>query len=138
MQETMLVVEDEADMVDLLRYQLSKAGFGVLIARDGLTGLELARKNRPDLIILDILLPQMDGFAVCKALKNTAETASPPVLILTARGETSERVKGLELGADDYLVKPFSMRELILRIQSLLQRSRSPSRQEVLEVGALR
>jgi DNA-binding response OmpR family regulator len=134
MQETMLVVEDEADMVDLLRYQLSKAGFGVLIARDGLTGLELARKNRPDLIILDILLPQMDGFAVCKALKNTAETASPPVLILTARGETSERVKGLELGADDYLVKPFSMRELILRIQALLRRSR----QEVLEVGALR
>ena len=73
----------------------------------------MARKNRPDLIILDILLPHMDGFAVCKALKNTTETASPPILILTARGETSERVEGLELGADDYVVKPMSMRELV-------------------------
>jgi two-component system, OmpR family, phosphate regulon response regulator PhoB len=138
MQDTVLVVEDEADMVDLLRNHLSKAGFGVLIARDGLTRLEMARKNRPDLIILNILLPHMDGFAVCKALKNTAETASPPILILTARGETSERVKGVELGADDYLVKPFSMREVSLRIQALLRRSRSGPRQEVLEVGALR
>ena len=76
MQDTVLVVEDEADMVDLLRYHLSKVGFGVLIARDGLTGLEIARKNRPDVVLLDLLLPHMDGYAVCRALKNTAETAS--------------------------------------------------------------
>jgi two-component system phosphate regulon response regulator PhoB len=138
MQDTVLVIEDEADMVDLLRYNLSKAGFGVLIARDGLTGLEIARKNLPDVVILDILLPHMDGYVVCKTLKNTTETASLPILILTARVETGERVKGLELGADDYLVKPFSMRELILRIQALLRRLRSGPRQEVLEVGAFR
>jgi two-component system phosphate regulon response regulator PhoB len=136
MQDTVLVVEDEADMVNLLRYHLSKAGFGVLIARDGLTGLEIARKNRPDVVILDILLPQMDGFAVCKALKNAAETACLPIIILTARGETSERIKGLEFGADDYLVKPFSLRELILRTQTLLRRLRSGPHEEVLEVGA--
>jgi DNA-binding response OmpR family regulator len=138
MQDTVLVVEDEADMVDLLRYHLSKASFGVLIARDGLTGLEIARKNRPDVIILDILLPHMDGFAVCKTLKNTADTASLPILILTAKGEPSERVKGLELGADDYLVTPFSLHELILRIQALLRRLRSGPREELLEVGAFR
>jgi DNA-binding response OmpR family regulator len=138
MQYSVLVVEDEADMVDLLRYHLGKAGFGALIAKDGLTGLEMARKNGPDVVLLDILLPQMDGYAVCKVLKNTAETASLPIVMLTAKGEPSERIKGLELGADDYLVKPFSLRELILRIQALLRRSRSDPQEEVLEVGAFR
>jgi DNA-binding response OmpR family regulator len=138
MQDTVLIVEDESAMADLLRYRLSKAGFGVLIARDGLTGLEMARKNGPDVVLLDILLPQMDGYAVCKVLKNTAETASLPIVMLTAKGEPSERIKGLELGADDYLVKPFSLRELILRIQALLRRSRSDPEEEVLEVGAFR
>ena len=106
MEDTVLVVEDEADMVDLLRYNLRKAGFRVLIASDGLSGLEIAQRNRPDVIILDLLLPHMDGYAVCRALKKTSETASLPVLILTARGELNDRIKGLESGADDYVTKP--------------------------------
>jgi DNA-binding response OmpR family regulator len=125
MQETVLVVEDEADMVDLLRYNLVRVGFGVLVARDGLKGLQIARQNRPSLIILDLLLPQMDGFAVCKILKNDSDTSVLPILILTARGESSERRKGLEMGADDYMTKPFRPYELILRVQSLLRRSSS-------------
>jgi DNA-binding response OmpR family regulator len=133
MQDTVLVVEDEADMVDLLRYNLSKAGFCVLIAGDGITALEIARKNRPDVVILDLLLPHMDGYAVCKALKNNSETAALPIVILTARGEPNDRIKGLEIGADDYLTKPFNLRELILRVRALLRRSRSSARDEVLE-----
>jgi DNA-binding response OmpR family regulator len=84
MQDTVFGVEDETDMVDLLRCNLGKAGFGVLIAGDGLTGIEIARQNRPDVIILDFLLPHMDGYAVCKALKNISETAALPIVILTA------------------------------------------------------
>ena len=87
MEDTVLIVEDDADVVDLLRYNLSKAGFGVLIARDGLKGLEIARKDRPDLVVLDLRLPQMDGYAVCKALKNDSDTAALPIVILTARAE---------------------------------------------------
>ena len=136
MQDTVLVVEDEADMVDLLRYNLSKAGFGVLIARDGTTGLEIVQKNRPDVVILDLLLPHLDGYAVCKALKNNSETAALPIIILTARGEPNDRIKGLEIGADDYLTKPFNLRELILRVRALLRRSRSSARGEVIEVDA--
>jgi two-component system, OmpR family, alkaline phosphatase synthesis response regulator PhoP len=113
-----LVIEDEADMMNLLRYNLSKAGFGVLIARDGLTGLELARKNRPDVVILDLLLPQMDGYAVCKAIRNNPATVALPIVILTAKAEPGERIKGLEIGADDYVTKPFNLRELILRVRS--------------------
>ena len=124
MQDTVLVIEDEADMMNLLRYNLSKADFGVLTARDGLTGLELARKNRPDVIILDLLLPQMDGYAVCKAIRNNPATVALPIVILTAKAEPNERIHGLELGADDYVTKPFNPRELVLRVQALLRRSR--------------
>jgi DNA-binding response OmpR family regulator len=136
MADTVLVVEDEADVVDLLRYNLTKAGFSVLIARDGLKGLEIARKNRPDIVVLDLMLPGMDGYCVCKELRKDSDTEALPILMLTARAELSERVHGLEIGADDYVTKPFSPRELILRIQALLRRSRSKSRAEVLEVDA--
>jgi CheY-like chemotaxis protein len=129
-----LIVEDDADVVDLLRYNLSKAGFGVLIARDGLKGLEIARKDRPDLVVLDLRIPQMDGYAVFKALKNDSDTAALPIVILTARAEPRERVHGLEIGADDYMTKPFSPRELVLRVQALLRRSRSGAQNDVLEV----
>jgi DNA-binding response OmpR family regulator len=135
MQDTVLIVEDEADVADLLRYNLTKAGFGVLIASDGLKGLEIARKNRPDLILLDLRLPEMDGYAVCKALKSNSDTEALPIVILTARAEPSERVHGLELGADDYVTKPFSPRELVLRVQALLRRSRSSAQNHVLEVA---
>ena len=134
MEDTVLIVEDDADVVDLLRYNLSKAGFGVLIARDGLKGLEIARKDRPDLVVLDLRLPQMDGYAVCKALKNDSDTTSLPIVILTARAEPGERVHGLEIGADDYMTKPFSPRELVLRVKALLRRSRSGAQNDVLEV----
>jgi len=134
MADTVLIVEDEADVVDLLRYNLSKAGFSVLIAKDGLQGLEMARKNRPDIIVLDIMLPGMDGYAVCKALKKDPVTESLPIVMLTAKSELSERVHGLEIGADDYVTKPFSPRELVLRVQALLRRLRTSNQGDALEV----
>jgi two-component system, OmpR family, phosphate regulon response regulator PhoB len=135
MQDTILVVEDEADVAELLRYNLNKAGFGVLIAADGLKGLEIARTRRPDVIVLDLRLPEMDGYAVCKALKSDSDTQELPIVILTARAEAGERIHGLEIGADDYMTKPFSPRELVLRVQALLRRTRPDARQLVLEVG---
>ena len=135
MRDTVLLVEDETDVVDLLRYNLSKAGFSVLVAYDGLAGLRMARESRPEILVLDLMLPGMDGHAVCKALKNDPETELLPIVMLTARGEASERIHGLEIGADDYVTKPFSPRELVLRIQALLRRSRSRVPSEVLEVG---
>jgi two-component system, OmpR family, phosphate regulon response regulator PhoB len=136
MQDTVLVVEDESDVVDLLRYNLNRAGFGVLIANDGLQGLEMARKNRPDIIVLDLMLPEMNGHAVCKALKGDIDTEQMPILMLTAKGEPEERVNGFELGADDYVTKPFSPRELVLRVQALLRRVRASTRNDVIEVDA--
>lgn len=133
MGDTVLVVEDEADVMDLLRYNLNKSGFDVLIATSGLEGLEKASQHRPDLILLDIMLPGMNGYEVCKKLRNTAETASIAIVMLTAKGETLERVKGLELGVDDYVTKPFSPRELILRIQAVLRRVRASAKNEILE-----
>jgi DNA-binding response OmpR family regulator len=135
MPDTVLLVEDESDVIDLLRYNLNKAGFSVLIAEDGLVGLEMARKNRPEIIVLDLMLPGMDGYSVCRALKKDPDTELLPVLMLTARGEPSERVRGLEIGADDYVTKPFSPRELVLRIQALLRRTRPKVPGEVIEVG---
>lgn len=134
MEETVLVVEDERDVVDLLRYNLNKAGFAVLIATDGLKGLEMARQNRPDVIILDLMLPGMNGHAVCKALKGDPDTESLPIIMLTAKGEPGERVQGLEMGADDYVTKPFSTKELVLRVKALMRRTKSGRGGEVLEV----
>jgi DNA-binding response OmpR family regulator len=135
MQPTVLVVEDEADVVDLLRYNLNRAGFDVLIARDGWEGLEQARRHRPDVIVLDLMMPKLDGYEVCRQLKADEELAETPVLMLTAKGETSERVKGLELGADDYVSKPFSPRELVLRVQALQRRAQASARPEEMEIG---
>ncbi len=134
MEDTVLIVEDEADVVDLLRYNLNKAGFSVLIANDGIQGLEMAKANRPDVIVLDLMLPGLDGKSVCKSLKKDPETESIPVLMLTAKSDTADRVQGLEIGADDYVTKPFSPRELVLRVQGLLRRSRSSNRPEIIEV----
>jgi len=134
MEDTVLVIEDETDVVDLLRYNLNKAGFSVLIANDGLQGLEMARKNRPDVTILDLMLPGMNGHAVCKALKGDPGTESLPIIMLTAKGEPGERIQGLEMGADDYVTKPFSTKELILRVKALLRRVQANRGGEVLEV----
>ena len=125
MPETILVIEDEEDVADLIRYHLKKAKLKVLASGDGAEGLQLAVEERPDAIILDIMLPRLNGFEVTKKLRADARTAAIPLLILSAKGETDSRIKGLELGADDYLPKPFSPRELVLRIEALLRRKKA-------------
>ncbi|TSA37602.1 MAG: response regulator [Verrucomicrobiaceae bacterium] len=137
MQDTVLVVEDEADVVDLLRYNLERADFEVQIAMTGDLGLAMAREKRPDLIVLDLMLPGMNGHEVCRALKGDPNTEIIPIVMLTAKGEPNERVKGLELGADDYVTKPFSPRELVLRVQALLKRHRLVPRTEIVEVAGI-
>ncbi len=130
-------MEDEADVVDLLRYNLERADFEVLIAMTGDQGLAMAREKRPDLIVLDLMLPGMNGHEVCRALKGDPNTELIPILMLTAKGEQKDRVKGLELGADDYVAKPFSPRELVLRVQALLKRHRIVPRTEIVEVAGI-
>ena len=126
MSVTILVIEDEEDVLDLIRYHLKKAKLRVLVAVDGVEGVRLATGERPDAIVLDIMLPRLNGFEVAKKLKADPRTAGIPILILSAKGEQDSRIKGLELGADDYLAKPFSTRELVLRVQALLRRNRPP------------
>ena len=118
-----LVVDDDPDIIEILEYNLRKSGFSVVTAADGPTALQKAREALPSLIVLDLLLPGLEGTDVCRILKQDKHTRSIPVLMLTARGEEIDRVVGLELGADDYVVKPFSPRELILRIKAILRRS---------------
>jgi DNA-binding response OmpR family regulator len=124
LRDSVLVVDDEPDVVDLIRYHLRSAGFEVLTALSGPAGLIKATESRPDAIVLDLMLPQMSGIEVCRALKKNQQTANIPILILSAKGEASERIAGLEAGVDDYTTKPFSSRELVLRIQNLLKRLR--------------
>ena len=119
--KTVLIVEDEKNIVDILRFNLQREGFGTLEAYDGEVGLELARSARPDLILLDVMLPKMIGFDVCKALRESGDNV--PVIILTAREEEADKVLGLEIGADDYITKPFSMRELIARVRANIRRT---------------
>jgi len=117
-----LAVDDEADILKLLEYNLKKTGFSVLQAKDGPEAIEMAGGKRPDLILLDVMLPNMEGTEVLRRLKANAKTANIPVIMLTAKGEEIDRVVGLELGAEDYITKPFSPRELILRIRAVLKR----------------
>lgn len=121
MDEKILIVEDEQTLLETLAYNMKRQGYEVKTASDGNTALDLARKEHPDLIILDIMLPGMDGFEVCRILRQEMAT---PILMLTARDDEIDRVVGLEVGADDYLTKPFSMRELMARIKALLRRVR--------------
>jgi len=122
-QSTILVVDDEPAIVDALRYNLEKARYRVLVARDGERALELALQVAPDLVVLDIMLPGMDGLEVCRRLRGSGQI---PIIMLTAKDGEVDRVVGLELGADDYVVKPFSMRELMARVKAVLRRSQSP------------
>ena len=117
-----LVIEDEKDLAELLVFNLEKEGFRMLCAYDGVTGLEKAQREEPDLIVLDLMLPGLMGTEVCKELRKEPRTARIPVLMLTAKGEEIDRVVGFEVGADDYIVKPFSMRELLLRIRAIIRR----------------
>jgi DNA-binding response OmpR family regulator len=116
-----LVVEDEPTLVDTLEYSLARQGYEVSIATDGIKALEVARRVQPDLIVLDIMLPNLDGYEVCRILR---QETSAPIIMLTARADEVDKVVGLEVGADDYLTKPFSMRELIARVKALLRRVR--------------
>lgn len=134
-----LIVDDEHDVVDLLRYNLTQAGYRVSECFDGLAALELARRSRPDLIVLDLMLPQMDGLTVFENLRRDDVTARIPVIMLTAKTSQTDREKGLETGADDYLGKPFSPKELVLRVRSVLRRSDFlPTQQDYLEVDQFR
>jgi len=117
-----LVVDDEPDTVELIEYNLRNAGFEVLIAYNGQEALQRARREQPDLIVLDLMLPEIDGLDVCKALRRDPMTADIPILMCTARASETDRIVGLEIGADDYVTKPFSPRELVLRIKNLLKR----------------
>ncbi|MDD3346936.1 response regulator [Oscillibacter sp.] len=120
-QKTVLIVEDEKNIVDILRFNLQREGYQTCEAYDGTDGLEKARARRPDLILLDVMLPQMNGFDVCRALRQEGDNV--PVIILTAREEETDKVLGLEIGADDYITKPFSMRELIARVGANIRRT---------------
>jgi len=137
--ESILIVEDDVDIQQLLAFNFETAGYETLAASDGREGLDKARRHTPSLVLLDLMLPGMDGFEVCKSLKRDADTARIPVIMLTARGEEVDRIVGLELGADDYVVKPFSFRELLLRVKAVLRRLSpdAPAARAVLERDGL-
>ena len=126
MAKTILVVEDERNIVDILTFNLRREGYDTLEALDGAAGLRLALERDPDLILLDLMLPKMDGFQVCRTLREQGRAT--PIIMLTAREEETDKVLGLELGADDYITKPFSMRELLARVKSNIRRSEMLSR----------
>jgi two-component system phosphate regulon response regulator PhoB len=133
-----LIVEDEKDIVDLVEYHLTHAGFSVISALDGSSGLEEARRKHPALVILDLMLPGMDGKDVCRSLKSNPLTGRIPVLMLTARAEEVDRIIGFELGADDYVTKPFSPRELVLRVRAILRRRETDrENQKVIQIEDL-
>jgi DNA-binding response OmpR family regulator len=120
-----LIVDDEPAVTDLLAYNLRKSGYDLLVAADGREALRLAKQGNPDLILLDLMIPEIDGLDVCRELR---KTRAVPIIMITARGEEIDRVVGLELGADDYVAKPFSVRELLARIKAVLRRSTSPDK----------
>src|SRR6187549_4175058 len=134
-----LVIEDEQDVIDLLTLNLQKAGgFTISTATDGAVGLRKAREESPALIILDLMLPKMPGLEVCKVLKNDPATKHIPIIMLTAKAEEIDRIVGLEFGADDYVTKPFSPRELVLRVNAILRRGKGEAGEEKrLSIGEI-
>ncbi len=137
MKPLLLVVEDEETLVNRLRYNLEKEGYRVAIAENGEDALLLAREETPDLILLDWMLPLLSGIEVCRRLRRARETRNVPILMLTAKGEEENKVRGLDTGADDYMTKPFSPSELAARIRALLRRARPALSEEKLEAGDL-
>ena len=138
MKETILIVEDEKDIVKMLEYNLKKEGYKILVAHDGEDALDMANTKLPDLILLDLMLPGVDGLEVCKELKAERKTSAIPVIMLTAKAQESDKVIGLELGADDYVTKPFSPRELLARIKAVLRRVKENDKlPEILKIGDL-
>ncbi len=133
-----LVVDDEPDLLELVRFNLAQAGFEVETAETGEEGITLARGHRPDLMVLDVMLPDLSGTEVCRRIRSDAELAGLPILMLTAKSEEVDRIVGFELGVDDYVTKPFSPRELTLRVQAILRRSRNePAQANVMRQGSI-
>ena len=132
-----LVVDDEKDITALVAYHLEREGFHVLQAHDGLQALELVKRERPHLLVLDLMLPHLSGLDVCRRLRKEPDTARLPILMLTAKAEETDKVLGLELGGDDYLTKPFGPRELVARVKALIRRSEETQEDEVFKVGSL-
>ena len=120
----MLVVEDEADVAEMIRYNLGKEGYDVRLAGNGTDALRLAKESKPDLVLLDIMVPQLNGWEICRRLKQDRETAAIPVIMVTGRVEEGDKVLGFEMGADDYVTKPFSPRELLARVRAVTRRGR--------------
>jgi len=137
MKPLLLIVEDEETLVTLLRYNLEKEGYRTAVAKNGEDALLLAREETPDLVLLDWMLPLLSGIEVCRRLRRGQETRNVPILMLTARGEEADKIRGLDTGADDYMTKPFSPSELIARIRALLRRAQPSLDEEKLEVGDL-
>jgi two-component system, OmpR family, phosphate regulon response regulator PhoB len=137
MKTHVLIVEDEAPLAEMLRYNFEKEGFAVSTARDGEEALTMIDEARPDLIILDWMLPQVSGLEVCRQLRRKPDTRDLPVIMLTARGEEADRVRGLEGGADDYITKPFSPGELVARMRAVLRRARPAAVENILTYGGL-
>ena len=139
MKTRVLVVDDESDAIELIEYNLKGAGYQVFTAANGTKALEMARRHQPDVIVLDLMLPEVDGIEVCKTLRRNPETTEIPILMLTAKADEIDRVIGLEVGADDYVTKPFSPRELVLRIKNILRRGRlvSDKQPSVIELKDL-
>jgi two-component system, OmpR family, alkaline phosphatase synthesis response regulator PhoP len=137
--ETILIVDDEADLLDLIEYNLEKEGYQVLKAENGMDGIRLARRHKPDLIILDVMMPKMDGIEVCRVLKDDKDLRQKPIIFLTARTDEKTELEGLNLGADDFLPKPISTAKLVSRIRTVLRRiSGSPEDTDTsLRVGDL-
>src|SRR5436189_3052014 len=130
-----MIIEDESDVADLLTLNLRKAGFRTSTAADGASGLQRARDDRPDFLILDLMLPKMSGLEVCRILKSDTATSHIPILMLTAKAEEVDRIIGLEFGADDYVTKPFSPREVGLRVRAILRRGEKP--EERIKAGPI-
>ena len=138
MRSKILVVDDEPEAVELLEFNLKQAGFDVIAAADGAEALKKARSASPNLIVLDLMLPEIDGLEVCKMLRRDPATAAIPIIMLTAKAAELDRIVGLELGAEDYITKPFSPRELVLRVKKALQRGRAaPAEPAALKFGEL-
>jgi len=135
--KTILIVEDERDVVDLLTLNLRKAGFAISMASDGALGLQKARSEKPAFIILDLMLPKMPGLEICKILKSDPATRRIPIMMLTAKAEEIDRIVGLEFGADDYVTKPFSPREVVLRIRAIMRRGDAKQEEEHLAAGPI-
>lgn len=135
LQPNVLIVEDEPPLVELLSYNLEKAGFQIHIARDGEEALLAVEERKPDLILLDWMLPYVSGIEICRRIRRNPETRNVPIIILTARGEEDDRIRGLEAGADDYVVKPFSPSELVARVRAVLRRTRPAFDKDSLTYG---